>query len=347
MNRKQHMLASVDNLMRVHEAWQADEKADVPTQKYEQAVEDCVGIVCNGDIPSDCRGVELSVSKLAMEWDLYRKGEKINSNGTPLDSLWAAYRGVVSARRGAVTPTRRTLESVNKLMTEKVPHLQIAKMYGIRGPKVDIMDAVWVGPFFDEEGRVRHDLIEQQAAFDRGEEGAVRVIEEGWEHPAETERVKRESAELDNRIQRLEAEDEARDITPHEDPATIEELLRQGQYPATVAKVKKCSLEEVMRISEQIGLEPNSKDNAETWDAQHPEKHNINQEILGATDAYERLSVDEVNQAIIELSESGEELSAGEMAKRVNETLGRNVISPQKVAAVLRERKKHEADVVT
>ena len=312
MSRKDQMLRAVDQLMRVHDDWQSDEKApNVPTEAYEEALENCVAIVCNGDIPSECRELETTVSRLAMEWSDYRNAVKMNANGTPFDSLWSAYHGMVLARKGAIAPVQRTLESVAKLMSEKVPNLQIAKMYGARTRKSGLFDAVWEGVFFDESGRVQHDLLEQQAKFDKGEKGAKRVIPEDWIHPAEITRAQKESEDLDKRLKQLESQERQREDTSYEDPATIEELLSQGQFPATVAKIKRCSIEEVLEVSERIGVVPNDKDDEKTWAERHPEDID-----------------NEVNQSIIDI------------AKYVNELHERNDVNPQKVAAIIREHKR-------
>ena len=78
-------------------------------------------------------------------------------------------------------------------------------------------------------------------------------------------------------------------------------------------------------MSEQIGLEPNDVDAEKTWEERHPEK---------------QVEKSEPDSLIISLSEGLEEMSAGDIAKRVNEELKRDDINPQKVAAVLREHKK-------
>ena len=164
MNRKEQILAAVDNLIHVHDAWENDDHSPgVPTEAFEQAVEDCVGIVCTGDLPSDCREINTAVGRLAVEWNEYREGRKINGNGTPFDSLWAAYREIVQARRGADAPVKRTLESVAQLREQKVSDFQIAKLYGVMHPQSGLYGPTWEGVFFDDNSRVMHDKIDQES----------------------------------------------------------------------------------------------------------------------------------------------------------------------------------------
>lgn len=334
MNRKEQILLAVDNLIRVHDDWENDDRAPiVPTEAFEQALEDCVHIVCNGDIPTECREMNTAVSRLAVEWEDYRNLERVNPNGTPHDSMWAAYREIVQARRGAIAPVPRTLESVAQLREQKVPDYQIAKMYGTRDPSTGLHTPTWIGPFFDENGRIRHDQI------DKEHKKPGSVLGKNWVHPDEISRVEKEKLELDTRLKRLESQQEQRDDSPYEDPASIADMLYEGAFPAQIAKTKKVSIREVLEVAKELEITPNDIHAEETWEDQkkgREEKFTPEQEEL-------------IKNAIliVHASDEKEEKSASDIAEAVMKTLELNGVTPQKVAAVLREHKRQSLQSVT
>lgn len=333
MNRKEQILLAVDNLIRVHDDWEDDDRAPiVPTEAFEQALEDCVGIVCNGDIPTECRDVNTAVSRLAVEWEDYRNLAKVNPNGTPYDSLWSAYRAIVHARIGAIATVPRTLESVAQLREQKVPDFQIAKMYGTRDTSPGLHSPPWSGPFFDDNSRIRHDLI------DKEHKKPGSVLGKDWVHPDEISRVEKEKLELDTRLKRLEAQQEQRDDTPYEDPATIEEMLHEGAFPAQIAKTKKVSVQRVLEVADEIGLTPNDQNVKGTWEEQQKQKD----------DKFTSEQEELISLAIIQIHEADEldNLSASDIASTVMKTLELEGVTPQKVAAVLREHKKQSQQSV-
>lgn len=331
-SRTREILVAVDNLIRIHNEWEEDRTApDVPTVGLENAIETCVEIVCNGDIPARCREINTAVSKLAVEWHGYRSGTKIQPNGRPHESLWAAFRGMVQARLGAVEPEPRSMESVKQLRGEKVPDQQIAKIYGVRR-QGGFNQPIWEGPFFDASGRVDHAKIDKEAT----EPGSV--IGADWIHPNERSRVEKERKEIESRLQRLDEDDRRRETTPYQDPASIEDMLREGAFPAQIANVKGCTIQEVWEVAEKIGLEPNDPNSDEVWNLEEVEEL-VDDKPEDSENSIEKGDMDELIIKIYS-DDTENKLAAGEIAAQVSEKLGVEV-KAQKVAAVLRELKKN------
>ena len=258
--RRAEMVRSIDHLIHVHDDWESDPEAShLPTVALEEAIELATGICCNGSIPVECQELYNSVSVLAVEWQAYRDGSKINRDGRPESSLWDAYRRVLRARAGTIVIKPRALESVKQLVAEKVPGLQIAKIYGQRIPGANPLEGPqWRGVFFDEFGRVRHDLLAQEA------ENPGSVVPADWVHPDEVSRYESEREAMVTRLDAINAAESEPD-GPYEDPATIEQLLREGQFPATIAKVKNTTIDAVLAVAAEMGIDTNDPNSPELW----------------------------------------------------------------------------------
>lgn len=326
-DRTQQILTAVDYLIHTHDDWESDDTAPmVPTEALADALEDCFLIVNRGDIPQQCREIHTALGRLEFEWEEYKAGRKMQRNGRPQESLWAAYRELLEARRGAIEPVPRTIESVRNLRKQGVSDLQIAKMYGTSRPGE--FDRVWTGPFFDSRGRVNHRLIDQQEAFENGDKTADRIIPEGWIHPDEQSRVEEERKEMEKKLSRMTESQRHRDDTPTpKDPSTIEEHLLEGAYAAQVAKAHGVSIEEVMQVANQLGIKPNEPNSPKPWDQQEAEE-----KVRLRKEAEEMILL-----IYSESQEQGEEPSAKEIAEQANSELGRTDITHQKVGMVLRE----------
>ena len=325
MSRKQEILSPVDNLIRVHDAWESDPtQPDVPTEEFETAAEEAIAACDFGDVPSDCRELVLAVGKFGIEWTRYKDGHW-DRRGRPIGTFWGAFRGILHAREGAVAAKPKRPEPVSELVKQHVTLKQIAhNIYGHHGK----------GPFIDEAGQILVDKIYEESK----KPGSV--IPKDWIHPAEEERIRKLQSDLEGRMQRVADRENAEDDTI--DPASIEELLRQGAFPKQIAKVKNVDVEEVYAFAAELGIKTEEAPNLASMRA--PSEPQLTDEQDRALqprqeptsdvdeEESESMSDDELNARIVELSEEGH--GASEIARQLEG------VTVQKAAAVVREHKK-------
>ena len=135
----------------------------------------------------------------------FTTGMAMKANGEPQDRFWTALRELMHERRVCGDLVLRRPESVATLRRQKVSDFQIAQhIYGRRGK----------GPFIDADGRIRHDLIDQE------EKEPGSVVPADWVHEAEIERLR------DQHIAIGEAAQPNGSAT--KGPPTIEGMLREG-----------------------------------------------------------------------------------------------------------------------
>lgn len=330
MSRTQEILEAVDHLIQVHDDWESDPQTpEVPTQEFEQAVLHAAS-VCDGDVPAPCRELVDTVSRLHLEWDKYADGQ-MRPDHRPVGSFWAAFREMLHAREGArpVVPVKP--EPVSVLLKQKVPYRQIA--YHIYGDGKS-------GPLVGEDGQPDLGKIHQEA------DKPGSVIPADWLHPDHIERMERQRSEFERRLKAVSKS--AEDF--EEDPATIEDLLREGQYPAVVAKVKGVPINDVMEAVKKLqknGIKVNESPNigserspyepelTEEQDAALQPKNRDGEQLATA----EESDGQAINDLIIEIHEHNPDMDAGSIVSKISDDLGEPV-SVQKVAAVLREHRK-------
>lgn len=330
-DRKTAILRSVDTMIAEHDAWANDPHSpEQPTERMELAIDAAILECSSGDVPSDCRQLVGAMSALSVRWDDYRAGSW-DGRQRPLPDFWRTFQGVMSARKGANKREYRRPEPVAELIRQKVGYEQIARFIYGDGQK---------GPFL-QDGRIRVDLILKEA------EKPGSVIPEDWIHPDEIRREAEELKALNGRLNALQSRDEKRT----EDPATVEELLRQGAFPEQVARVKGVSLEEVRSIAAQCGIETNEMPNLSSLRSPYEPELTEEQDrgyqpraaetVPDDPDIAEQPTLDDeaVNSLILESAEKFPDLGAAEIAAKLAGDLGVEV-SGQKVAGVLRSRKR-------
>lgn len=316
--RKSVIINAVAELKRTHDAWENDSEAPrVPTAALEAAIETAIDVCAVGDIPGDCRQLVNAMGLVAREWQRFKDGA-MTADFRPLPSFWGELGAVFSLLKGAQAAPRKTREPVHVLLAQGVSEYQITHpMHGWFNPETER----WEGPLLDEYGNTDFAKLYKE----RDKPGSV--IPEDWIHPAEAARMAEE--EKASRGHLLAASQPA----PTEDPATIEELLRQGAFPEQVARVKRVPIEEVREVARQCGITPNEmvdlKDKSQDG---KPAPTPSTPETTPADDAA-------VNDLILELHESDDSLGAADIATRLSIQLGSKV-SAQKVAGVIREHKK-------
>lgn len=314
MTTTEEILAAVDAFLAAHRAWADNELApSVPTEAYERAVF-ALTKSCSGDTPQRCRDVVTAVGRLTVEWNAYATGTKRQGRkmDQPQQSLWAAVENLANQRRGAEWKCPPLPEPVEHLLKQNVSISQIAMhMYAHKGK----------GPFLRENSSYDHNLVLQEAR----EPGSV--CKEGWWEALHAEDIGVHVESLRHALpaaERFLTEEEA---SFTEDPATIEELLREGAFPAQIARVKHTTVDEVLRVARELDITPNEPDmqlRRETPPVASKEPEAFQpSEIPGPTQ--------DVDDRIIELTLQGN--GPSEVAKLLGVTV-------QKVSAVFREYRK-------
>ena len=172
VSRTDEILSAVDHLIRVHDEWESDEKSPLqPSEAFEDALVEAVAAAENGDTPERCRELVTAVSRLGLEWNEYAGG-KMDRLRRPIGSFWAAFRSVLTARKGADVPPKRKMEPVAELLKQNVSYAQIAHhIYGHNGK----------GPFLTAAGQPDIAKIIEE----RDKPGSI--ISADWVHPADIE----------------------------------------------------------------------------------------------------------------------------------------------------------------
>lgn len=324
VQRRESILQSVDAMISAYEHWRDDDGSpDVPTEKLERAIESAIYTCGRGDIPADCRRLVASMGTLAQRWDEYKNGER-DAMDRPRGVFWDAFSGVVKSRKGATVQPARSYETVRMLRDQKVSDAQIAVIYK--------------GLFHDEYGRVRVDLIDREAK----EPGSV--VPKDWIHPDELARVAAETAALDGQIATLQQLSGGIIL----EKASVEEMLREGAFPAQIANVKGIPLDDVLTIARQAGITPNEYVDPRTQRAPHEKPISPQDELTARgldtsfrivpDETAARASDDELENAVLEAIERTPNAGPGELAAELSEKLGRP-ISGRQINKLLKAQK--------
>lgn len=241
--RTEEILLAVDRLLSVHDEWEKDETAPVqPTANFEAAINEAVAAGESGDVPAQCRDLCTALGRLGVEWDAYVAGKRTPDH-RPIGSFWGAMRDVIHARNGATADQVKQPEPVYLLIEQKVPHHQIAHhIWGHRGK----------GPFVTAIGQV-----DSMKILEESKEPGKHT--KGWVHPEQLARQSDGRRELSRRLGAATRR-EQRDTRPVE-KATVVEMLKEGQYPDVIARVKSLSLETVLAEAERYSITPSVRPN--------------------------------------------------------------------------------------
>lgn len=132
--RKDEMLAAVDAFAKVHADWVADPNRRDPDATFWDGFDELANAFDpNLGVPGECHELASAVKALLVEEDAFSNREN-TSTDMPHQAFWKAWEAVAAARKPKTAPPRRPMESVKQLNDEKVPHDQIARMYGLFGP---------------------------------------------------------------------------------------------------------------------------------------------------------------------------------------------------------------------
>lgn len=238
-SREREILAALDKLFGVFDSWQADPKApDVPTRDFELALLNAYEVCENGDIPGSCREIcVVSMPRLKHEWNLYEGGER-RGDGNPLPRFWAAFEALTMSRKGAkpfvptIPPPVKELLDVQEVTPEQVAY----HIWG-RNRK---------GPFVQDNGTPDHVKLRKEA------DNPGSVIPDGWIPPWEEARRDAWNSITSRRIVAIGVANQ--DEIDHVDPTPVEDHLRNGQSPSVIAKIKKISVDEVLKVAKEKGI---------------------------------------------------------------------------------------------
>lgn len=316
VTREVEILASIDEFLRVHSDWESHPLTpDVPTEFFRESIEYAIDVCDNGDVPAVCRDLVTAMGRLRLEWEDYVSGAKVGAmtkdGPRPSDSFWASVRGVINSRKGATRRTFNAPEPVFLLLEQKVSEKQIALIWSVDGK----------GPFTSAFGP---DVVKiREEAKEPGKHTAEWVKEQ-------TERLQSEVTKLVSRsLERTEEAEQDRPIRNRfvPDPATIEQLLREGQFPQVIAKVKGVTLAEVYAEAKRIGVDVAENDLISAPAVTNASAPQPKTPVATATSLDDRIR---------ELYADGK--GAAEIAKELKAEFP--AINPQKAAAVIREAKK-------
>jgi hypothetical protein len=226
----------------------------------EDAISASLNVALNGDVPVNCIQLYTSCVRLADAWGaIVMEGEGIDSSGIPGKAFWALMEAVESQLKKSESVSVRRLRPVAELLEEykgdNRRHSYIARDYGWLDRSDD--DPVWRGPFF-KDGAVDTFAIEQEAK----KPGSV--VPPNWhpedEHDKQKKQIVADSGSALARI-RNHLKSQGKLVGEStQDPASVEELLKQGQFVAVIARTKGITEEEVRKIAKQIGVRAMTKE---------------------------------------------------------------------------------------
>lgn len=333
---REDIQAGIERIAAAHDRWlEMDYPGDhVPPEDFAEALADFaqVGLDptgCPKELPSDLETLHLLETALLLlvQWTQYQQQADLHPEGLPLPyDFRRAYTRMVSLYQKSLEQQDRkshtaAIKSVKHYRdTEKLTDYQIAVQYGrlVDGGKYE-------GVFFTSTGSVRFEQIQQE--YDQ----PGSVIKETWRHPRDLaeQREQAEQVQLTLRTVSGLANVFFRggDDTPPDDPDTVEELLRQGQYPDIIAYKKGVSEEDVHAEAKRLGIPTNWRENPNRW-------RYIAREEPQAIPVQQQYSSEEITEMIRAEKEADPEANTQEIADRVNQRAGLQ-LTRQKVGKVL------------
>jgi hypothetical protein len=127
MNRSQAIFSAVDHFNSVHNQWVDDTNSEHPTLVYWQAFDEMLATI-ESELPGDCRRLATAIYDLAAERAKFDLADVLY----PHDDFWRAREEVQRVASKARAPAQgKYRESIAELDRQKVPHEQIARIWGL------------------------------------------------------------------------------------------------------------------------------------------------------------------------------------------------------------------------
>lgn len=260
VNRETEIKSALKTMIDAKKRWSLSDDNFFPDW-LENAISAALNIALNGDVPASCIKIHANCVRLADAWgSIIADGEGLDQKtGIPGRAFWSLFEGVETSLKNADSTKIRHLRPVKELLEEYKNDggrkwQYIARDYGYLDKTGE--DHVWKGPFFIN-GNVNQIAIEQEAATPGS------VVPPGWHPEDENEKLRKQivsdSGSALSRIrQHLKSQGKIKESPT--DPATIEELLRQGQFVSVIARVKNVSEEEVRAVADRLKIQALTKE---------------------------------------------------------------------------------------
>jgi len=129
MSRSAELIAAVKASDAAWKEWQEDENRVNADQRLYDSVTDLLVEFDNGDIPSDCRVLEIYVSRLRSEFLVFDKRENHADPNFHMDFLTAREAMVTSLEATEAPPAKKLLPIQHFREVEKCSDSQIAAIY--------------------------------------------------------------------------------------------------------------------------------------------------------------------------------------------------------------------------
>lgn len=352
MARQDDILFAVRDVIERHENWSNDKDGAVyPPEEFDDAVKVLLNVYRSGDWPQECIELCQRLDRFAAEWQKYVDGNW-NDNGSPKDSVWVAFKDVIHEYGGVSRPQPNQLEPVHLLLEQSKDdprrYEYVARIYGWRD-WLPNGKPIWRGLLFNENGTPNVSLIQKEA------ETPHSVVPEGWVPPTEAERVAKETEALKNRLNAVEQRIDGQ--TFQKDPASIEDQLKEGQFPDVIAKGQGVTEEAVRQEAARLGITPNERVGWNTYTPE-PEAEIVSDvepervkeesrdeeedEPVPTAVPVPKASKTQVKKAVLELWELDDSLGTAELIEAVKTTYGFDS-TPKQVAAIIRQAKRARA----
>lgn len=238
--RLQNIVTTFTEALRRIELWMNDRHGKpVMPESVAMGIQVAHLLIREGDVPQQCQDLAVASGRLYEELKAYseHKAKSALPNGAPTSRFWSAAREVKACLETAKPIQMEVLESVQELRLQGVSPEQIARqIYSRNG----------VGPFLSENGGVNYGLIEREAK----EPGSV--LGQNWVPPWHEDAIKKHREQV---AHKLEAYETLADPKRMEDPATVEEMIREGAYVQQIERTKGVTRDDVLKEAERIGVE--------------------------------------------------------------------------------------------
>lgn len=253
MTRAEELFKLVQDFMDVHDRWAGDETKNTPPDlSYWKSAQAMLDAFNEGELPASCRRLSTAVFQFGQEVMMFDALDEV----WPSNNFWEARERLQATLLDLGSPNEPTyIPSIPELVDQKVPHEQIARMYGLKNP----------------DGSGKSHLIAKELK----QPGSV--IDENWVHPSDRD-AEKESSEAQaayailcgHQQQRL-AEEEA-ESQPC--PQTPRELWEQEVPIKQSAKMLKKTETEVTELFSSFAeeeaankVDPNEVDDLDRYQA--------------------------------------------------------------------------------
>lgn len=129
MSRSTELIAAVKASDAAWKEWQEDVNRENPDDQLFDSITDLFAVFDDGDIPSDCRVLEINVSRLRTEWDAYDNREDVGNLNFHENFLTAREAMVAGLEAKEAPPAKKLLPIQHFREVEKCSDVQIAAIY--------------------------------------------------------------------------------------------------------------------------------------------------------------------------------------------------------------------------